>query len=58
MVATRKGLPNGESEMRRFRALIILAPLGLSAGCAGQGTVSGAAGPVAATSLTVYAKVR
>jgi hypothetical protein len=55
-VATRKGLPDGESEMRSFRALIVLAPLGLSAGCAALGTVSGAAEPAAATSVTVYAK--
>ncbi len=42
--------------MRSFRVLVVLAPLVLSAGCAGLGMVSSAAEPAAATSVTVYAK--
>jgi hypothetical protein len=42
--------------MLLFRALIAFAPLGLSVGCAGLGTVTGAAEPSATTSVTVYAK--
>lgn len=42
--------------MRSSRALTVFALLGLSVGCAGLTTVSGAAEPAAATSVTVYAK--
>lgn len=41
--------------MISFRVLV-LALLGLSAGCAGLGTVSAAVEPAAATGVTVYAK--
>lgn len=42
--------------MRPLRALVVLASLGLSAGCASLSAVSSAAEPVAATSVTVYSK--
>lgn len=44
------------NEMKSFRALIVLAPFVLSAGCANLSAVSGAAELGAATSVTVYAK--
>lgn len=41
--------------MRSFLALIVLVPLAFSVGCAGLATLSGAAQPTAAASVTVYA---
>jgi hypothetical protein len=56
VVSARKGWRYGKSQMRSFRAIVLFAPLGLSAGCGGSGAVSSAAAPTAATSVAVYAK--